>query len=183
MRHIRKHPVIIGLIVFLVLSVLFIAGYIDVNIRFPQPKEELYEEGQWVDVSDGLKIMSTGIEYCTPDEYRAKYDSNLKEGSKLCYILVHLKVKNNTNDVIDFFENTMNYNLVIYPSGYNNQAMPLDDNTLVKSGEVKDITLVYNVSESLIWSSRRDKVFKEDIYLCFKAYPVRQAILFRGIDR
>ena len=27
-----------------------------------------------------------------------------------------------------------------------------------------------------------DKLLHEDIYLCFKAYPVRQAIVIRGID-
>ncbi len=34
----------------------------------------------------------------------------------------------------------------------------------------------------LIGEKKVSKLLKEDIYLCFKAYPVRQAIVFKGID-
>ena len=49
-------------------------------------------------------------------------------------------------------------------------------------GEVKDFTLAYVISKNYLSEKKLDKLLHEDIYLCFKAYPVRQAIVIRGID-
>ena len=46
----------------------------------------------------------------------------------------------------------------------------------------KDFTLAYVISKNYLSEKKLDKLLHEDIYLCFKAYPVRQAIVIRGID-
>lgn len=48
--------------------------------------------------------------------------------------------------------------------------------------KVKDFTLAYVISKNYLSEKKLDKLLHEDIYLCFKAYPVRQAIVIRGID-
>ena len=40
----------------------------------------------------------------------------------------------------------------------------------------------YVISKNYLSEKKLDKLLHEDIYLCFKAYPVRQAIVIRGID-
>ena len=52
----------------------------------------------------------------------------------------------------------------------------------MKIREVKDFTLAYVISKNYLSEKKLDKLLHEDIYLCFKAYPVRQAIVIRGID-
>lgn len=42
--NIRKHLFIIGIIVVVILAAVVIAGYIDVNSRFPQPEQDIAEK-------------------------------------------------------------------------------------------------------------------------------------------
>ena len=41
---------------------------------------------------------------------------------------------------------------------------------------------IYKILNSGIPSEKREKVLKHDIMFCLKAYPVRQAIVFKGIE-
>ena len=45
----KKTCIVLTTILFIILSILYIAGYIDINKRFPKPKEELYETGQYIE--------------------------------------------------------------------------------------------------------------------------------------
>ena len=38
--------------------VLFIIGFIDVNLRFPKPQEELYSIDEWVSWNDDIRIKA-----------------------------------------------------------------------------------------------------------------------------
>ena len=74
------------------------------------------------------------------------------------------------------------FNLVIYPAGYENQGECILDNNYIKPKEEREIYIGYNVSEAILASEKREKVLKHDIMFCLKAYPVRQAIVFKGIE-
>ena len=180
MKHFKKY-IIIAVVVLV--AVVWIAAYINVNKRFPQPREELYEKGEWVEVSDGVRVKGTGVEFCSYEDYIARYNiKSSNKNSNMSYILVHINVNNTSDEIFNVWDIDIVANIVIYPTGYNNQGMVVDQDAIVQPGESKDITFAYNVSNSMIRSEIREKVLSKDIYLCFKAYPVRQAIVFRGID-
>ena len=162
---IRKHPFIITFIIMAVIAVVVAVGYIDVNHRFPEPEEEIVEK-----------------DYCTEREVNKKYSASVKELGRFNYIVLKVKVQNESQDKFNMFSIVTDSNLVIYPDGYENQGMVCEDNVSVDKGEVKDFTLAYVISKNYLSEKKLDKLLHEDIYLCFKAYPVRQAIVIRGID-
>lgn len=133
-------------------------------------------------VSNGIKIKVTGIDYCTEQEVNEKYSASVKELGRFNYIVLKVKVQNESQDKFNMFSIVTDSNLVIYPDGYENQGMICEDNVSVNKGEVKDFTLAYVISKNYLSEKKLDKLLHEDIYLCFKAYPVRQAIVIRGID-
>ena len=171
---------ILGVVVYF--AVVVAVGYIDVNHRFPEPEEEIVEKDEWVQYSDGIKIKVTGIDYCTEREVNEKYSASVKELGRFNYIVLKVKVQNESQDKFNMFSIVTDSNLVIYPDGYENQGMVCEDNVSVDKGEVKDFTLAYVISKNYLSEKKLDKLLHEDIYLCFKAYPVRQAIVIRGID-
>ncbi len=172
---IRKHPFIITFIIMAVIAVVVAVGYIDVNHRFPEPEEEIVQKDEWVQYSDGIKIKVTGIDYCTEQEVNEKYSASVKELGRFNYIVLKVKVQNESQDKFNMFSIVTDSNLVIYPDGYENQGMICEDNVSVNKGEVKDFTLAYVISKNYLSEKKLDKLLHEDIYLCFKAYPVRQA--------
>ena len=171
---IRKHPFIITFIIMAVIAVVVVVGYIDVNHRFPEPEEEIVEKDEWIQYSDGIKIKATGIDYCTEQEVNEKYSAGVKELGRFNYIVLKVKVQNESHDKFNMFSIVTDSNLVIYPDGYENQGMVCEDNVSVNKGEVKDFTLAYAISKNYLSEKKLDKLFHEDIYLCFKAYPVRR---------
>lgn len=179
---IRKHPFIITFIIMVVIAVVVAVGYIDVNHRFPEPDEEIAEVDEWVQYSDGVKIKATGIDYCSDQEVNEKYNAGVKELGRFNYIVIKIKVLNESQDKFNVFSIVTDSNIVIYPYGYENQGMICEDNVSVDKGEGEEFTLAYVISKNYLSEKKLDKLLHEDIYLCFKAYPVRQAIVIRGID-
>lgn len=180
--NIRRHPFIIAIAVVVILAVVVIAGYTDVNRRFPKPEQEISQKGEWIDYDENIKINVSDINYCSDTKLNQRYKADVKENGRYSYIVIEMSVSNQSDtnyNVINLISKT---NLVIYPSGYENQGMTVEDDVNVASGETKDYTLYFVVSEMLMKKSKREKLLGQDIYLCFKAYPVRQAVLFRGID-
>ena len=179
---IRKHPFIIAFIIIGVIAVAVTVGYIDINHRFPKPTEEIAGKNEWVQYSDGIKIKAAGIEYCTDKEINEKYKADVKENGNMNYIAVNISVMNESQEMFNIYTVVSDSNLVIYPDGYENQGMPCGNDIAVDKGETKDFTLAFTVPKKYIGEKKVNKLLKEDIYLCFKAYPVRQAIVFNGID-
>ena len=180
MKHFRIY--IIATVVVLVAWV-WLATYINVNKRFPQPEEELYEKGEWVEVSDGVRVKGTGVEFCSYGEYTERYNvKTSNKNSSMSCILIHINIDNTSSKAFNAWDIDTTANIVIYPTGYNNQGMVAEQDAIIQSGESRDITFVYNVSSSMIRPEIRKKVLNNELYMCFKAYPVRQAIVFRGID-
>ncbi len=176
----KKTCIVLTIILFIILSILYIAGYIDINKRFPKPKEELYETGQYIEYKDGIKIKGLGVEYCSSEQFKEKYLPD--DNSKFDHIVVKIMVFNETDTVIDMAYLNQYFNLVIYPAGYENQGECILDNNYIKPKEEREIYIGYNVSEAILASEKREKVLKHDIMFCLKAYPVRQAIVFKGIE-
>ncbi len=179
---IRKYPFIITFIIMAVIAVVVAVGYIDVNHRFPEPEEEITEVDEWVQYSDGVKIKVTGIDYCSDHEVNEKYGADVKEMGRFNYIVLKVRVMNELEDKFNVFSIVTDSNLVIYPDGYENQGMVCEDNVTVNKGEDREFTLAYVISKNYLSENKLDKLLHKDIYLCFKAYPVRQAIVIRGID-
>ncbi|RHK45595.1 hypothetical protein DW067_06325 [Lachnospira eligens] len=111
---IRKHPFIITFIIMAVIAVVVAVGYIDVNHRFPEPEEEIVEKDEWVQYSDGIKIKVTGIDYCTEQEVNEKYSASVKELGRFNYIVLKVKVQNESQDKFNMFSIVTDSNLVIY---------------------------------------------------------------------
>ena len=104
-----------------VIAVVVAVGYIDVNHRFPEPEEEIVQKDEWVQYSDGIKIKVTGIDYCTEQEVNEKYSASVKELGRFNYIVLKVKVQNESQDKFNMFSIVTDSNLVIYPDGYENQ--------------------------------------------------------------
>ena len=100
---IRKHPFIITFIIMAVIAVVVVVGYIDVNHRFPEPEEEIVEKDEWIQYSDGIKIKATGIDYCTEQEVNEKYSAGVKELGRFNYIVLKVKVQNESQDKFNMF--------------------------------------------------------------------------------
>lgn len=188
MRHIKgislikKKPYIIAIIIVVLTAGLVTTGYIDVNHRFPEPEEEIYEKDEWLDYAEEIKIKAAQPDYCSDMELNEKYNANVKESGRYNYIVVKLSVSNQSQSIINFMDIIMKTNLVIYPCGYENQAECVENNLIVNPGQTQQFTLYFLAGNSSISKKKINKMLKQDIYLCFKAYPVRQAVKFRGID-
>ena len=180
--NIRKHLFIIGIIVVVILAAVVIAGYIDVNSRFPQPEQDIAEKGEWIDYAENIKLNVSDIDYCSDTELNQKYKADVKENGKYDYIVVKMNLNNESDTNYNLINLISKTNLVIYPSGYENQGDIVGNDINVISGETKEFTLYFTVSKMLIKKKGREKLLGEDIYVCFKAYPKRQAVVFRGID-
>ena len=180
--NIRKHLFIIGIIVVVILAAVVIAGYIDVNSRFPQPEQDIAEKGEWIDYAENIKLNVSDIDYCSDTELNQKYKADVKENGKYDYIVVKMNLNNESDTNYNLINLISKTNLVIYPSGYENQGDIVGNDINVTSGETKEFTLYFTVSKMLIKKKGREKLLVEDIYVCFKAYPKRQAVVFRGID-
>lgn len=176
----RCISVVFTIVVILLLTILYIIGNVNINRRFPKAKEELYSPGEYVAYKDGVMIKGVELMYCKPDEYREKYDNDYK--GKFDHIIVKLVALNESDKIINMAYLNQYFNLVIYPTGYENQGNCIYDDNMVAAGEEKEILISYNVSEALLASSKRDRVLKQNIMFCMKAYPVRQTIVFKGID-
>ena len=100
---IRKHPFIITFIIMAVIAVVVAVGYIDVNHRFPAPDEEIVEKDEWIQYSDGIKIKVTGIDYCSEQEVNEKYSAGVKELGRFNYIVLKVKVQNESQDKFNMF--------------------------------------------------------------------------------
>lgn len=179
MTHFKKIGLTLLFIAIAFATIFWIVCFVDINKRFPQPQEKLYEPGEFVDYLDGIKIKGVSVNYYTNEEYKEKY--GIKEPVKYDCIIVKLKVLNESDKLMDMAYINQFFNFVIYPSGYENQGSVLGENTFIDSNEEKEIEIMYVVSNALLEQKRRNSVLKQEGYLCFKAYPVREAIVFKEI--
>lgn len=186
MRHTRVKlsrryiSVLMTIAIILLTVILYIFGNVSINRKFPKAEEELYSPGEYIMYKEGVMIKGVNLIYCKPDEYREKYDEDYK--GSFDHIIIRLVVLNQSDKIINMAYLNQYFNLVIYPAGYENQGDCICDDNMVASGEEKEILISYNVSEAMLASSKRDRVLKQNIMFCMKAYPVRQAIVFKGID-
>ena len=145
--NIRKHLFIIGIIVVVILAAVVIAGYIDVNSRFPQPEQDIAEKGEWIDYAENIKLNVSDIDYCSDTELNQKYKADVKENGKYDYIVVKMNLNNESDTNYNLINLISKTNLVIYPSGYENQGDIVGNDINVTSGETKEFTLYFTVSK------------------------------------
>lgn len=182
MKHFKHKKRMIVCLITAVLVVLFIIGLIDVNSRFPQPQEELHSINEWVSWNDDIQIRAKSIDYCSTSELTQKYGVNGGNNDKIFYIVTKLEVNNTSDKDINFEHIFEKFNLVMYPIGYENQGMIFTDSPVIAANSTEEKIACFTVSEGLIRSERREAALQNDIYLCLKAYPVRQAIVFKGVQ-
>ncbi len=182
MKHFKHKKRMAVCLIAALFIVLFIIGFIDVNLRFPKPQEELYSIDEWVSWNDDIRIKAKSIDYCSSSELTQKY--GIKEGNndKIFYIVTKLEVNNTSNKDINFEHIFEKFNLVMYPIGYENQGMIFTDSPIIAANSTEEKIACFTVSEGLIRNERREAALQNDIYLCLKVYPVRQAIVFKGVQ-
>lgn len=73
-KRIIKRVVIACLI--LVVSGVWLVGYIDVNKRFPKPEQQVHSIGEWVRAGD-TSIKVNSVEYMPQEEANSQYGSEL----------------------------------------------------------------------------------------------------------
>ena len=73
-KRIIKRVVIACLI--LVVSGVWLVGYIDVNKRFPKPEQQVHSIGEWVRTGD-TSIKVNSVEYMPQEEANSQYGSEL----------------------------------------------------------------------------------------------------------
>ncbi len=58
MKHFKHKKRMAVCLIAALFIVLFIIGFIDVNLRFPKPQEELYSIDEWVSWNDDIRIKA-----------------------------------------------------------------------------------------------------------------------------
>lgn len=94
-KKIIKRVVIACLI--LVVSGVWLVGYIDVNKRFPKPEQQVHSIGEWVRTGD-TSIKVNSVEYMPQEEANSQYGSELLpdngNNSNTYYFIAKIDVKN-----------------------------------------------------------------------------------------
>ena len=100
-KRIIKRVVIACLI--LVVSGVWLVGYIDVNKRFPKPEQQVHSIGEWVRTGD-TSIKVNSVEYMPQEEANSQYGSELLpdngNNSNTYYFIAKIDVKNETDKEI-----------------------------------------------------------------------------------
>jgi hypothetical protein len=95
--------------------------------------------------------------------YAVTYLSDIKSGiiknyvtrtAKFNYIVLKVKVQNESQDKFNMFSIVTDSNLVIYPDGYENQGMVCEDNVSVDKGSVFRLPAKHRLSQVLRFHNR-----------------------------
>ena len=118
-KRIIKRVVIACLI--LVVSGVWLVGYIDVNKRFPKPEQQVHSIGEWVRTGD-TSIKVNSVEYMPQEEANSQYGSELLpdngNNSNTYYFIAKIDVKNETDKEIKLSKTLLEHlGLEIYPVG------------------------------------------------------------------
>lgn len=80
----------------------FIAGYRNINQKYPARKVETAEKGEFLEFLDGVKISANGIKWLSTEEQEAIYENSGIDTSKVNYdtkiIEVSVCLKNTTEE-------------------------------------------------------------------------------------
>ena len=71
----RKIKAVIIIVLLFVVLGCWVIGYIDVNRRFPKPKEEIYAVNEWISDSN-VMVKVNSVELVPKDEAYSQYGIN-----------------------------------------------------------------------------------------------------------
>ena len=188
MMHSKKK--IIGRVVLVVLilaiSGVWLAGYIDVNKRFPKPEQQIHSTGEWIKtVNVSIKVNSA--EYMPQEEANSQYGSQLlASDSEAYYFIVKMDIKNETDEEIRLSKGLLEHlGLEIYPVGARMYGETMEDGELtsvrLKAQEQKEIVFNFLLSSGSMRTDRRWMLKKSRISIVLSNYPVHEIIILDDI--
>jgi len=181
-KKIIKRVVIACLI--LVVSGVWLVGYIDVNKRFPKPEQQVHSIGEWVRTGD-TSIKVNSVEYMPQEEANSQYGSELLpdngNDSNTYYFIAKIDVKNETDKEIKLSKTL----LEIYPVGVLTYGEVMENGELtsikLKAQEQREIVLHFIMSQGVLRDDRRWMLKKSQIRIVLSNYPVHEIIVLDDI--
>ena len=180
-KRIIKRVVIACLI--LVVSGVWLVGYIDVNKRFPKPEQQVHSIGEWVRTGD-TSIKVNSVEYMPQEEANSQYGSELLpdngNNSNTYYFIAKIDVKNETDKEIKLSKTLLEHlGLEIYPVGVlkNGELTSIK----LKAQEQREIVLHFIMSQGVLRDDRRWMLKKSQIRIVLSNYPVHEIIVLDDI--
>ena len=173
----RKIKAVIIIVLLFVVLGCWVIGYIDVNRRFPKPKEEIYAVNE-----------VNSVELVSKDEAYSQYGINDYEDERqdIQYFITKLEINNTSGEEYDV-EKKLNSHIAIkaYPLGYVNQGEIITEsgisNVKIKADEEKEVVICFILGDGVLLTDRRWMLNKSDMYLDFHEYPVHKAVLLEDI--
>ena len=183
----RKIKAVIIIVLLFVVLGCWVIGYIDVNRRFPKPKEEIYAVNEWISDSN-VMVKVNSVELVSKDEAYSQYGINDYEDERqdIQYFITKLEINNTSGEEYDV-EKKLNSHIAIkaYPLGYVNQGEIITEsgisNVKIKADEEKEVVICFILGDGVLRTDRRWMLNKSDMYLDFHEYPVHKAVLLEDI--
>ena len=179
-KRIIKRVVIACLI--LVVSGVWLVGYIDVNKRFPKPEQQVHSIGEWVRTGD-TSIKVNSVEYMPQEEANSQYGSELLpdngNNSNTYYFIAKIDVKNETDKEIKLSKTLLEHlGLEIYPVGVLIYGEVMENGELTS---IREIVLHFIMSQGVLRDDRRWMLKKSQIRIVLSNYPVHEIIVLDDI--
>ena len=191
MMHSKKKIIKRVVIACLILAVfgVWLAGYIDVNKRFPKPEQQVHSMGEWVRTGE-TSIKVNSVEYMPQEEANSQYGSELlpdsRNNSNTYYFIAKIDVKNKTDKEIKLSKTLLEHlGLEIYPVGVLTYGETMEDGELtsikLKAGEQREIVLHFIMTQGVLRDDRRWMLKKSQIRIVLSNYPVHEIIVLDDI--
>ena len=109
----RKIKAVIIIVLLFVVLGCWVIGYIDVNRRFPKPKEEIYAVNEWISDSN-VMVKVNSVELVSKDEAYSQYGINDYEDERqdIQYFITKLEINNTSGEEYDV-EKKLNSHIAI----------------------------------------------------------------------
>lgn len=178
------------LITLVLITILWIYFYMDVNARFPAYEEKTYKIGETSKIK-GIDMVVTNFNEYTMDEFLDKYSEfesvfdlhffdDYKTEGKYILFVVDVDIKNSSDSDISFGKEDINQsNMVIgdYSNGLDanlTEALNPEYTHVFKKKSTTHLTMVYSFSSQYI----KDCLGKEDVEFIFSYYPTKEYYVF-----
>lgn len=159
----------------------FIAGYRNINQKYPARKVETAEKGESLEFLDGVKISANGVKWLSTEEQAAIYENSGIDTSKVNYdtkiIEVSVSLKNTTEEEKEVPITYLSLETTGVGTAISQELLMGNSEHYgsmvekLEPGEEKVVTYPYEMCS--IWFHKKDweNVEKRSFWLTFSSYP------------
>lgn len=175
------------IVVAVLIVIIWLAGYIDINTRFPKAESETYNMNEWVD-NGNINIRVNSAQYMDQEKVYDLYGIEPIKDTSTHYFILSIDVLNRSDNEINLAKEFYgNIAMDIYLLGYHNigERVHREDNNvkkMLKKDEQQEVIFAFIISDGSIREDRRWMMHKSQIYMTLYNYPIHKMIMLDNIE-